>query len=386
MAVYKRGKVWWYKFNWNGEAIRESTKQTNKRTAEQIEATHKTSLAKGEVGLRDRKPAPTLREFALGDFLPFARSTFAAKPKTLRYYEYGVKSLLAFDKLADSRLDAITGETMGAFVASRASRGLEVSSINRELQALRRMFHLAQEWGRVERALPTVKMVPGEKHRERVLTSEKESLYFSAAATKAMDQHTDARLLADVARILLDCGLRPEECFRLRPENVTDGRLEIQFGKTDNARRRIPMTPNVQAIIEMRLSKTAGGEWVFPAETISGHIEPSSLKKQHAKAVSEATRILREETGDRNRCFAGFELYTLRHTCLTRWAPHMDPWTLAYLAGHRDMNITKRYIHPQEHTILNAMEKAREVPGRHNSRHKTENETAGNPAALPTIN
>ena len=47
----------------------------------------------------------------------------------------------------------------------------------------------------------------------------------------------------------------------------------------------------------------------------------------------------------------------------------MDPWTLAYLAGHRDMNITKRYIHPQEQTILDAMEKAREVRGGHKSGH-----------------
>jgi hypothetical protein len=31
--VYKQAKSknWWYKFNWNGEQIRESTKQTNKR-------------------------------------------------------------------------------------------------------------------------------------------------------------------------------------------------------------------------------------------------------------------------------------------------------------------------------------------------------------------
>jgi len=372
VAVYKRGKIWWYKFNWNGESIRESTKQSNKRVAEQMEVAHKTSLAKGEVGLRDRKPAPTLREFAEGDFLPFIRSTFAAKRKTLKYYEYGVKSLLAFENLANSRLDAITGETIGGFIAKRQNAGLEISSINRELQALRRMFHLAQEWGRVEKALPTVKMVPGENHRERVLTPEEESLYFRGASTNAMEQHTDPRLLADVARILLDCALRPEECFRLKPENIADGRLEIHFGKTDNARRRIPMTQNVQAILEMRLSKAAGAAWVFPAPTQSGHIEPSSLKKQHAKAVSEATRILREEAGDKKRIFASFELYTLRHTCLTRWAPHMDPWTLAYLAGHRDMNITKRYVHPQEHTIRDAMEKARGAKSGHNSGHNAE--------------
>jgi integrase len=369
MAVYKRGKVWWYKFNWNGETIRESTKQSNKRVAEQMEATHKTSLAKGEVGLRDRKPTQTLREFAESDFLPFVRSTFAAKPKTLKYYEYGAKSLLAFERIADARLDTITGETIGAFIAKRRDSGLEVSSVNRELQALRRMFHLAEEWGKVQKALPTVRMVPGEKHRERVLTAEEENLYFRAAGSEAMEQHADPRLLADVARILLDCGLRPEECFRLKPENVAEGKLEIHFGKTDNARRRIPMTPNVQAILEMRLTKAGGGAWLFPAPTRSGHIEPSSLKKQHAKAISEATRLLREESGDPKRVFAGFELYTLRHTCLTRWAPHMDPWTLAYLAGHRDMNITKRYVHPQEQTILDAMEKARMVKGGHKSGH-----------------
>jgi len=63
MGVYKRGDTYWYRFNWNGERIRESTKQGNKRVVEQIEAARKTSLAKGEVGLRDRTPVPTLNEF-----------------------------------------------------------------------------------------------------------------------------------------------------------------------------------------------------------------------------------------------------------------------------------------------------------------------------------
>ena len=71
MAVFKRGKIWWYKFNWNGETIRESTKQTNKRVAEKIEAAHKTRLAEGEVGIREKAPVPTLKDFAERDFLPF---------------------------------------------------------------------------------------------------------------------------------------------------------------------------------------------------------------------------------------------------------------------------------------------------------------------------
>ncbi len=327
MAVYKRGNVWWYKFSYRGELIRESTRQRNKRVAEQIEAAHKTGLAKGEVGIRDRKPVPTLTEFAQKDFLPFAESTFKAKAKTLRYYTNGVDRLLDYDALAGEKLDNINSDKISGYVAKRQRTGLQISSINRELQVLRRMFHLAQEWGKVEKVLPKVTMLPGERHRERVLSFEEEEQYLAKAKP----------LVRDVDTILLDCGLRPEECFRLSWENIRDGNLEIHFGKSGAARRRIPMTPRVSALLEMRKAQ-ATSEWVFPAPTKSGHIEPSSLKKQHARACQESN-------------VEPFELYCLRHTCLTRWAPHMDPWTLAYLAGHRDMSITKRYIHPQGDTI-----------------------------------
>src|SRR5262245_53375506 len=103
MAVYKqlKSKNWWYKFTWNGELIRESTKQTNKRVAEQMEAAHKTALAKGEVGIREKKPVPTLKDFAEQDFLPFVRSTSEGKPNTVRFYENSVGNLKAFTKLAN---------------------------------------------------------------------------------------------------------------------------------------------------------------------------------------------------------------------------------------------------------------------------------------------
>ena len=105
MAVYKRGRVWWYKFTWKGEPIRESTKQTNKRVAEQIEAAHKTSLAKGEVGIREKKRAPTFGEFRDKQFLPWAESTFSAKRKTWLYYRNGVRRLRDFSPLASVPLD-----------------------------------------------------------------------------------------------------------------------------------------------------------------------------------------------------------------------------------------------------------------------------------------
>ena len=123
----------------------------------------------------------------------------------------------------------------------------------------------------------------------------------------------------------------------------------------------------------MRLSRVNGNGYLFPAPTQSGHIKPSSLKKQHVKAIAESTRLLRERTKRKDIELRAFELSTLRHTCLTRWAPHMDPWTLAYLGGHGDMNITKRYLDPQEQTIRDAMDRAGVAHGGHSSGHTSHN-------------
>jgi integrase len=139
--------------------------------------------------------------------------------------------------LANLRLSELTGESVAPYVAYRQSNGLEVSSINRELQVLRRMLHLAVEWG-VADAAPKIRMLVGERHRERVVMPEEEAKYLAAAPEP----------LASVAAVLADTGLRPDECFRLRWEAITwlngrYGSLLVTHGKTNAARRVLPMTP-----------------------------------------------------------------------------------------------------------------------------------------------
>lgn len=368
--VYKQktSKNWWYKFNWNGEPQRESTKQANRRVAEQMESAHRTALAKGEVGIRDRKAVPTLEDFAEKDFLPFVRTTSAGKPNTVKFYENCVKNLKAETKLSGLRMDAITSENISAYVAKRQGDKMGVATINRELATLRRMFHLSQEWGKVEKVLPRVKLRAGENRRERVLTPEEEVAYLEAAtaigaeieqdyqdalkgirAVKRGQQPRthDAFVLRDVTSILIDCALRPEECFRLRwADNIRDGAIEIHAGKGKGSRRRVPASPRVLAYLDMRKATGQQDGWVFPAPTKSGHMGPSTIKKQHARALTTSG-------------VTPFVLYTLRHTCITRWAKYIDAYTLHVIAGHTDMNTTKRYVHPSDADVRAAMERAR---------------------------
>jgi len=348
MAIYKRGKIYWYKFMWQGEVIRESTKQGNDKVARQMEAAHRTSLAKGEVGIREKKAAPTLAAF-----LEHRIEPWASRRASWTWYGSGMRALLRYKPLCNLRLDQIHGEQAGDYAAHRLSQGLQPGSINSSLRVLRRVLRLAVEWGVLESA-PKIELLTGERRRERVVTVEEESRYLAAASP----------LLESVATVLADSGLRPDECHRLRWEDITwmngrNGTLLVTHGKTAAARRVLPMSPRVRSVLEQRW--VAAGRpsegWIWPAPTKTGHIDHSSLKKQHARTV--------KLSGVRP-----FVLYSLRHTFLTRLGESgCDAWTLARVAGHSSVAISSRYVHPSEDQVLAAMSRL----GGHKIGHSAEN-------------
>jgi integrase len=355
VSIYKRkdGTIYWYKFMWQGRMVRESTKQGNDKIARQMEAAHRTSLAKGEVGLRDKKPVPTLAEFLQHRIEPWA-----SRRSSWIWYRAGMRPLLRYRPLAALHLDEIQGEQAGDFAAYRQSEGLQVGSVNSSLRVLRRVLRLAVEWGALESA-PKIELLAGERRRERVVTPEEESRYLAAATP----------LLASVAAILTDTGLRPGECHRLRWEDLTwvngrNGSMLVTRGKTAAARRVLPMTPRVRTILEQRwLAEGQPSEgWIWPAPTKAGHINHSTLKKQHVRAV--------KLSGVRP-----FLLYSLRHTFLTRLGESgCDAWTLARVAGHTSVSISSRYVHPSEDAVFAAVSRL----GGHNYGHSQNRDVLGN--------
>lgn len=348
--IYKRGDIYWFKFVWRGELIRESTKQGNDKVARQIESAHRTALAKGEVGIGEKKPSPTLGEFIDKRFEPFVKVT--TTPKTwLDYYRSNLRAIKAYKPLANAKLEEITTEKTSAFAAHRKGKGLEISSVNSSLRVLRRVLKVAVEWG-VCPSAPKIKLLPGERHRERVISSSEEARYLAAAPD----------LLATIVMILADTGMRPEECFRLRWESITwtngrHGTVLITHGKTAAARRVLPFTPRVRAVLEARWENADKPEegWIFRAPTKSGHVEKSTFKKQH-KRVFKTLKEEAEKNGE--KAVRPFVLYDLRHTFLTKLGESgCDVWTLARTAGHSNIKQSSRYVHPSGDAVLDAMER-----------------------------
>ena len=163
-----------------------------------------------------------------------------------------------------------------------------------------------------------------------------------------------------IATVLADTGLRPDECYRLRWEDMNwkvgrFGTLQVTHGKTPAARRAIPMSPRVRFILETRweLAQKPSEGWLWPAPTKAGHVDHSSLKKQHARAFRLANAAVRERN-KKNRLaelalipsaeqapsctseekeIRPWVLYSFRHTFLTRLGESgCDAWTLARIA------------------------------------------------------
>jgi integrase len=344
MGIYKRGDTYWYKFMWQGKLVRESTKQGNDKVARNMESAHRTALAKGEVGIREKKPAPTLKDFLKNDFLPFAETRHAAKPLTYRYYKQGSDMLLK-SAMAGLPLDEITDQHAQAFAAKFSA--LSASGINRGLRTLRRALNLAYQWKKMDRPVKFT-LAQGEHQRDRVLTVDEFTRYLNACPQP----------WRDCATMILDEGFRPGEVFALRWPHILlnqdgTGLIQIVAGKSKSARRVLPMTPRVHALLSAR-HEAAGGPndgWVFPTSTDPAvHISDGLTKYYHKMAL--------EDSG-----VTPFVPYVLRHTALTRFgqAANNNIFAVAQIAGHSSLNVTKRYVHPEQQFISQVFDASQRV-------------------------
>ncbi|MGH9466519.1 MAG: tyrosine-type recombinase/integrase, partial [Terriglobales bacterium] len=177
----------------------------------------------------------------------------------------------------------------------------------------------------------------GERQRERVLTDSEVDAYLSACKQP----------WRDIATLILGTGMRPGEAKSLRWENITlEGTpmLRITEGKTNAARRSLPMLPAVQCAMRNRWIEQGQPRegWVFPSDSPDGHLMADGTWHLHHAAV-KASGV------------KPFEPYIMRHTALTNLAAAgADAFTLARIAGHSSITITQRYCHPQADAIARA--------------------------------
>jgi integrase len=350
MAVYKNGKFYWYQFEYDGKRYRRSTKIANRRGAEDIETAFKNALAKKDVGIIEKKKIPAFKT-AMNGFLEWSRQEHAAKPATYRrYVTSSVALLLHFrdvqlDKIDPGEVERYKTIRQGQRRTARGKHGRQATkgnispaTVNRELACLRAMFNHVLK-GDVPLNNPIrksgAKLLKESNEHTRVLSYDEQAKYLTVATP----------MLRDVATIMLETGMRPEEVYRILPKNVHLDKSSLfnPYGKTKAAKRWIHLTSTAKTVLTRRMAERKGA-YLFPH---------ASDPDQPVPKVNDAHERALRDSG-----VARFRLYDCRHTWATRAAEAgIDLVTLAAMLGHSKINMVMRYAHPTQEHQTKAMEK-----------------------------
>lgn len=147
-------------------------------------------------------------------------------------------------------LDSITSHDVELYKAKRIKDDITLTTVNKCLQILSKMFNLAISWGYLgQNPAKGVKRFPEEPFkRKRVLSAEEEERLFHAVTPG---------YLKSMIRIFINTGLRRKELFSLRYGENVDFRNKLLFireTKTSKS-RYIPMNETVYCQL-MKLYKT----------------------------------------------------------------------------------------------------------------------------------
>ncbi len=321
MGVFRRGNVWWFSYMANGKQVRESSRCTNKRLAENILAKRKAEVLEGRWNL-PRSDCPKLQQWA-DEVIASVEH-----PNTRGRYSASAQNLVAF--FGNRKLSEITAEGVGDFQRARLKQGKRAATVNRDTALLFRLLKLARKRRYIQQN-PCEEVERLNERRQR-----RQAKPLSYEEEQRLLPHCDALLKLFVV-LLIETGLRSKtEALPLKWADVDidsiPGRIVIRRSKTKAGERCVWLTEFCRQ--QLKLWREFLGreysEYVFPSPR-NPRAYWTGYQNPWKAAVKAAT------LGDRR-------IYDLRSTFATRAnAAHATELTVAQLLGHASIAILPTY-------------------------------------------
>jgi integrase len=336
VSLYKRGDVWWYKFNFAGQVIRESSKSESKTVAKDAERERRRKLEESYNQIKRRALPPTFGR-AASQWLEAEKPHLAER--TYAIYEVAIRCHLTAS-LGPRLLCDIDADTVASYQAKRKNADASARTINKKLQVLRQILKRHRLWANLQGDL---KFEREHNNIGKALTHEEETRLFAACGPNA--------LLKAVVTLALNTALRKNEIRTLRwsqidfeKRTITVGRAKTQAGTG----RVIPLNqPAFDALAKWagRLVESQSEDYVFPA------CEAAGIEREHPhKERIDASRPIKSWRSAWRAALkrAGLEIrfHDLRHTCITKLAESQaSEHTLMAIAGHVSRKMIEHYSH-----------------------------------------
>ncbi len=345
MAVFKRGEIWWYEFNFAGRRVRESTKTTSKTVAKQSEKNRRRELENGFNGIQDNREE---RVRSIKEMATTYLEDYRLRHKSGVFADYAIRHITRL--IGESMVVDITDKTVKSYQNTRLQEGAAPKSINEEVGFLLRLLGEAGDGIRARlRRQRALKLAVRNQVGKAYTPEEKEALLAAAKSARSPAIYP-ALMLA------LNSGMRDAEIRGLQWErmDLSKGILTVGDSKTEAGEgRTIPLNSALhEAMIEYakwytKRFGTIRPEWyLFPF----GRPRPQDPTRPMV-TLKTSWDNARKKAGVQGRW------HDNRHTLVTDLAESgAGDETIRDIAGHVSKQMLKHYSHIRMEAKRRALE------------------------------
>ena len=324
MGIYKKGNTYWMIKQHDGKRIERSLDTKVKRVAEERYAKIVAEIIDGDYFRKE------ILKKLLKDMIVRYESEYTSRKD---YYQKARDKTIfghLYEYFGENATLKHVGDNVGGYEQHRQTAGASPATIVKELGLLRRMFNVARkQWKwKLENPVSDIELPKVRNERVRYLSEDEHGRLF-----KALDEAKD-KWLRGLVITALGTGLRLSNLCSLqwREIDLMNKMIIIEAEKMKNDEYLgIPFPENVhRELCALQRVKSLGG-YVFHDK--GEPLYPVKVQRAFRQAL-KAARV------------ANFRFHDLRHCyCSALRQRNVDLHTIAKLAGHRDLRMTKRYAH-----------------------------------------
>jgi integrase len=340
VSLYRRGDVWWFKFRFAGQVIRESTKSNSRTVARAAEHARRRELEQGFNRIERQRVAQLFsvaaEKWLAGKEAHLARRSVAIERANLKHLNPFLGKMLICD---------ILGEDVARYQAERLREEAAPKTINLEVGTLRAVLRKNRLWFAIQ---PDVRMLRAREDVGRAISrGEEDALLEACRASRS-------RSLYPAVLVALNTCMRYSELRLLRwgQVDLNSCTLTVGHSKTESGTGRLlPLNDRAVAILGFwasLFSLREPGHFVFPAERYGASGDGATVVYD-----SDPTRPIGrwKEAWESAKTRAGVScrFHDLRHTGCTRMLEAGVPFSVvATIMGwspSTTVRMARRYGH-----------------------------------------
>jgi integrase len=362
MSLYKRGGVWWYRFKFCGQTIRESTKSANKNVARDAERARRHELEQGYNGIQKRE-GPILFSVAAQNWKETKSPQW--RERTIELQDLALKHLNPI--FGKKLITDISADDIARYQLARRRQKASPRTVNIEVTALRSVLIKYRVWGKIG---PDVKMLKEPESVGRALSPQEQDNLLSQCRA------SHNRALYPIVEIALNTGLRSDEIRHLRWTDIEFEKqtLRVSRSKTAHGENRVvPINQRLLHVLQLwaeRFPKRNPQHFVFPfgmcgaygKKDVFGFVAGCAYKTDPTQSIGSWKKSWIAAC---KRAGIKLRFHDTRHSAVTRMLEAgIDLERIARILGWSPSTTTemvRRYGHLSQNSLRSAVDKLGEV-------------------------